>query len=671
MLTAAAIVLSLGSPSAAHSSAAAADTIRSTVLIAARPAGSQLSWAEPDGTLRYTFEFNDRGRGPRVSERVVLDGDGLPVLVEVSGNDYLKNAVDERFTRKGSRSVWHSSSEADSSTAPGFYTSVDGAPEETALLARALLKAPGGRLGVLPGGEARIEKVGDLTLPGPPDSAVVSQYAIHGLGLSPTPIWLDRDGRFFAQGFGAFFIVIRQGFEAAAPALLKAQDEYAARRGADLATRLARHPTGAVVFRDANLFDPVSGRSRPHTTVVVQGDHVAAVGSNERVAIPAGAEVVNLHGRALLPGLWDMHVHIGDPDGILDLAAGITTVRDMGNDMEELLRRRRRFDAGQLLGPRIIMAGLVDGPGQYTGPIKVIADDSASAREVVNRYADSGYVQLKIYSSIRPALVPFLAAEAHRRGMRVSGHVPAFMSAEQAVRAGYDEIQHENFLFLNFWVDSVADTRTPVRFTAVAERAASLDLHSARVRSFVELLRTHRTVLDPTVNVFENLLVARKGAIDPSYVAVADRVPPLVRRGFLAGGLPVPEGKDSLYRASFQAMLRFLKQLHDAGIPIVAGTDAFPGFALHRELELYVAAGIPAPEVLRIATLGAARVMKRDAELGTLAPGKLADLIVVDGNPAQRISDIRRVSLVMKGGVLYDPARLYEAIGVRPLRPGS
>jgi amidohydrolase family protein len=404
---------------------------------------------------------------------------------------------------------------------------------------------------------------------------------------------------------------------------------------------------------------------------VVKGDHVAAVGSNDRVAIPAGAEVVNLHGRALLPGLWDMHVHIGDPDGILDLAAGITTVRDMGNDMEELLRRRRRFDAGQLLGPRIIMAGLVDGPGQYTGPIKVIADDSASAREVVNRYADSGYVQLKIYSSIRPALVPFLAAEAHRRGMRVSGHVPAFMSAEQAVRAGYDEIQHENFLFLNFWVDSVADTRTPVRFTAVAERAASLDLHSARVRSFVELLRTHRTVLDPTVNVFENLLVARKGTIDPGYVAVADRVPPLVRRGFLAGGLPVPEGKDSLYRASFRAMLRFLKQLHDAGIPIVAGTDAFPGFALHRELELYVAAGIPAPEVLRIATLGGARVMKRDAELGTLAPGKLADLIVVDGNPAQRISDIRRVSLVMKGGVLYDPPRLYEAIGVRPFRPGS
>jgi imidazolonepropionase-like amidohydrolase len=267
--------------------------------------------------------------------------------------------------------------------------------------------------------------------------------------------------------------------------------------------------------------------------------------------------------------------------------------------------------------------------------------------------------------------VPFLAAEAHRRGMRVSGHVPAFMSAEQAIKAGYDEIQHENFLFLNFWVDSVPDTRTPARFTAVAERAASLDLHSSRVQSFVELLKSHGTVLDPTVNVFENLLVARKGALDPGYSAIADRVPPLIRRGFLIGGLPVPEGKDQLYRRSFQAMLTFLKQLYDAGIPIVAGTDAFPGFALQRELELYVSAGIPAPKVLSLATLGAARIMKRDGDLGSVAPGKLADLIVVDGNPAERISDIRRVSFVMKGGTIYDPASLYQAIGIRPMRPTS
>jgi len=669
MLTAA-IALALAS-SSAPPLPSSTDTTRYTVLIAARPAGTQLSWGDADGTLHYAFEFNDRGRGSKVTERVVLDGDGLPTLVEITGNDYLKNPVDERFARKNGKAVWHSSSESDSSATPGFYTSVDGAPEENALLARALLKAPGGRLLVLPGGEARIEKGGQLALTAGSDSVIVQHYEIHGLGLTPAPIWLDQDGRFFAQGAGAYFIVIRQGYEAAATDLIKAQDAYATRRGTDLATRLSRKPGHAVAFQDANLFDPATSQSRPHTTVVVQGDRIIAVGPDGKVKVPADAETVRLHGRALLPGLWDMHVHLGDVDGILDLAAGITTVRDMGNDMTELLQRRRRFDSGELLGPRVIMAGMVDGSGPYAGPTKVIADDSATGRAVVARFADSGYVQLKIYSSMRPALVPYLAAEAHRRGMRVSGHIPAFMTAEQAVKAGYDEIQHENFLFLNFWIDSVPDTRTPARFTAVAQRAASLDLHSARVQSFVQLLKSHHTVLDPTVNVFENLFVARKGSLDPGYAAIADRVPPLIRRGLLSGGLPVPEGKDSLYRRSFQAMLSFLKQLYDAGIPIVAGTDAFPGFALHRELELYVAAGIPAPRVLSMATLGAARVMKREAEFGTVAPGKLADLIVVDGDPAQRISDIRRVALVMKGGTIYDPAPMYEAIGIRPMRPTS
>ncbi|HZE75889.1 MAG TPA: amidohydrolase family protein [Gemmatimonadales bacterium] len=664
MLSTSAIALTLACASASPPAAPAPDTTRYTVLMAGRAAGFQSSWADPDGTLRYAFEFNDRGRGSQIAERLVLGSDGRPTRIELTGHDYFKNAVNERFDTQDGKAVWRSSSEHDSTTTPGYYVSVDGAPEETALLARALLAAPDGRLAVLPAGEARIEKVEELPLRATGDSTTASHYEIQGLGLSPTPIWLDRDGRFFAQGT-SWFMVIRQGFESAAPDLIRSQDRYSARRGGELAARLARRPGGAVVFRNANLFDAASGRSRPHTTVVVRGDRIVAVGSDGRVAVPAGSETMDLAGHALLPGLWDMHVHINDGDGILQLAAGVTTVRDMGNDMEELLQRRRRFDAGELLGPRIIMAGLVDGPGPYTAPIKVVADDSATATAVVNRYADSGYVQLKIYSSVRPTLVPFLAAEAHRRGMRVSGHVPAFMTAEQAVRAGYDEIQHENFLFLNFWFDSVPDTRTPARFTAVAERAASLDLGSARVRAFVDVLRSHHTVLDPTINVFENLLVARKGAVDPGYAAVADRVPPLVRRGFLAGGLPVPEGKDQRYHDSFQTMLRFLKQLHDAGIPIVAGTDAFAGFALHRELELYVAAGIPAPEVLRIATLGAARVMKRDADLGSIAPGKQADLVVVDGDPARRIGDIRRVSLVMKGGTVFQPAQLYQAVGIR------
>jgi len=244
--------------------------------------------------------------------------------------------------------------------------------------------------------------------------------------------------------------------------------------------------------------------------------------------------------------------------------------------------------------------------------------------------------------------------------------VPAFMTAQQFVEAGADEIQHINMLFLNFWFDEVKDTRTPARFTAVAERAATLDLNSQRVQSFIRLLKDHHTVIDPTLTAFEGMFVDRPGKMSVSFAAVADRLPPQVRRNFLGGGLPVPEGKDALYRESQLATLRMTKLLYDSGIPIVAGTDDLAGFTLHRELELYVKAGIKPPEVLRIATLGAARVAHKDQELGSITPGKLADMVLVAGDPAQNISDVRHTALVIKDGSIYEPAALYKALGVKP-----
>src|SRR5262249_39707193 len=147
----------------------------------------------------------------------------------------------------------------------------------------------------------------------------------------------------------------------------------------------------------------------------------------------------------------------------------------------------------------------------------------------------------------------------------------------------------------------------------------------------------------------------------------ADRLPPQVRRGVLAGGggLPVPEGMDGRYRDSAKALLAMVKALYDNGIPIEAGTDALCGFAYHRELELYVEAGIPAPQVLPIATSGAARITHHE-DRGVVAPGKLADLVLVDGDPAAKISDVRRVVLTIKGGTVYDASELYKALGVKP-----
>jgi imidazolonepropionase-like amidohydrolase len=220
-------------------------------------------------------------------------------------------------------------------------------------------------------------------------------------------------------------------------------------------------------------------------------------------------------------------------------------------------------------------------------------------------------------------------------------------------------------LFLNFRGDSL-DTRTPLRFTEVAIHGADLDVDSDSVKGFIRLLRERDVVLDPTVAIFEDMFTARSGSTSPTFAAVAERMPPQVRRGFLAGGLPVSDGMDERYRESFRRMLDLVAALHRAGVRIVPGTDGLAGFTLHRELELYRDAGIPAVEVLRIATLGAASVAGRANELGSVEAEKLADLVLVDGDPTVDLSAIRRTRLVIKDGVLYDPAQLYAAIGVAP-----
>jgi hypothetical protein len=249
--------------------------------------------------------------------------------------------------------------------------------------------------------------------------------------------------------------------------------------------------------------------------------------------------------------------------------------------------------------------------------------------------------------------------------MKVSGHIPAFMTAEQAVMQGFGEITHANMLFLNFQGDTL-DTRTPARFTAVAQYGAELDLESDSVQDFLQLLKDREVIVDPTVSIWEGMFTGRPGEVSPNFEPVADRLPPTVRRGFLAGGLPVPDEMDMRYRESFQRILDMVAEVYEQGITIVPGTDAMAGFALHRELELYERAGIPAAQVLRIATLGSAEVAGRADQLGSIEPGKLADMILVDGDPTARMSDIRNVRLVMKDGVLFDAASLYRAIGVAP-----
>jgi imidazolonepropionase-like amidohydrolase len=639
------------------------DALHLTITLGDTHAGDQLQWRDADGTLHARFQFNDRGRGPTLRMRYVLDAAGVPTAFEATGNDYFKAPVDERFSLTEGRAAWASAEERGEAADAGakFFAPFNAGLEAGALLVMAAERA-GGRIGVLPGGEVRALEIASREVSAGERTVRVTLFALSGMDFADSYLWLDADGAPFLQSDG-WFRAVRVGFEDAVAPLIAYQEQVRDSATAAAARRLGQRATGPVVFEHVAVFDAARGRVNPDRSVVVEGARITKVAKRTPRGL-VGATVIDGTGKTLIPGLWDMHAHLGGTHGTLDIANGVTGARDMGNDPADLLPRIARYDAGTEIGPHAEAAGFIDGRGPFQGPLKSFADTPEEAAARVQFYYDHGYRQIKLYSSLDPKLVPVLARMAHARGLRVSGHIPAGMVASQAVRAGYDEIQHVNMLALEFMPD-VTETRTPERFHAPGQRFGDVDLGSPAVRDFLALLVERRVVIDPTLSVFENTFCARKGEVTPDAAWYAERLPVQVQRGLRSGGLPTPDAATGArYCTSFEHMKRLVKAAYDAGVTIVPGTDSLAGFALHRELELYVALGIPPVEVLKLATRGAAVVAGHEADLGLVAPGMVASLVLVDGDPTQDITRLRDPLLVMRAGVRYDPKALLGSVGV-------
>ena len=644
-----------------------ADHRSDKILIQGNPAGNQTIDTRADGITRVEYSYNDRGRGDHITATWKLDAAGVPIQYEGRGNDYMKAPVEETFDLKNGKARWKNRSEQgeQSITGEAFYVPVNAPPEFTGLLARALLKAPGHKLRLLPAGEVSIEESGKLGVDGVTGKAELIQYRIIGLSFTPQTIWLDHNGN-TAASVSSWFSVVQAPFEAALPKLQEAQQAADNAWSERLAREIAHAPKSDLVIKNVRLFDPRELSVTPGMSVLVRGDRIIRVAPDPDLKTSAAAEIIDAHGRFLMPGLWDNHQHFSDIDGPLDLANGVTSARDMANDTDTFLQRVARFDDGTELGPRVLKAGIIDGTGEFAGPTKMRVDTAEQAIQDVDWYADHGYAQIKIYSSIKPELVPIIADRAHTRGMRVSGHVPAFMSARQFVEGGADEIQHINFIELNFLFPEVKETRNRDRFIKVAEHAREFTPDKPEVREFIAFLKQHHTVLDPTMDAFEGLFCGNPTIVMPGLEDIAPRFPPQVRRQLLSGALDVPKDKEAAYKEAFPAMLRLLKALYDAGVIIIPGTDNLAGYMLHHELELYVQAGIPAAEVLRMATLTPALVMGVNKDRGVIAPGKLADTVLIDGDPTKDIRDIKKIKTVIKGGKVYEPAAIEKALGIAP-----
>jgi imidazolonepropionase-like amidohydrolase len=385
------------------------------------------------------------------------------------------------------------------------------------------------------------------------------------------------------------------------------------------------------------LIDGTGAAPIERAVVIVNNNKIEAVGSADTVRIPKGLATIDVSGKSILPGLWDMHAHVGQAEwGPVYLAAGVTTARDMGGEFEAVTTLRDSWRDGRLVGPRLLLAGLVDSPGPNAFGA-VTAATPAEAQAVVRRYKNAGFQQMKVYSLLDKPTTKAVIDAAHASDMTVTGHIPNGLTLRDVVEMGFDNVAH-----------------------LVVRGAPGSD----ELKDTIAMLKAHGTVMDPTISWNELLGRSRETPVASFQPGIEHAAPPLRRLIETAnGGNVTPQqAQERLTRS-----LEIIKALHDAGLPIVAGTDkGVPGVSVAREIELYVQAGFTPIDAIRAASAIPARVMGLDRDSGTIAAGLRADLIVVDGNPLANISDIRKVTHVCANGRLFETAPLWSAAGFKP-----
>ena len=597
--------------------------------------------------LTADFDYTDRGRRTHIGGTIRTSRDYTLRSLEIRRISDTATKVETRIDLHGrTATVLHGAMGPVRVTLPreAFAIAAHAPVSQHLLLLRYwLAHGRPSSLAVVPGGPTNTVRISwrgrdTLQLSGAP--VVLDRFAVDGVVWGLESVWIDEANRLAAITTRAGHLTLEAVREELAPLYPRLMAISTSDRMTDLA-RLSKRVTpvasGSIALVGAMLVDGTGGAAIPNATVVVANGRIAAAGPNAVVAIPRGARRVQLRGKTIMPGLWDMHTHLTLMEmAPLYLAAGVTTVRDMGNELELIMALRDAIDSGRGLGPRLLLAGLVDGGGPNAfGAVN--AANADEGRAVVRMYHDRRFDQMKLYTLLTPAVVGAIAAEAHRLGMSVTGHVPASLTLLAAVDSGMDQIAHQ-----------------PVRGDAGSDSVA-------RVIAF---LRAHHTVIDPTASWGELLGRSRAEPLERLIPEVGTMPPVLEQWARTMGSATVDS---ATARERFSRTLATIGALHRAGVPLVAGTDGgVPGLSVYREIEVYALAGMSPVDAIRAATAIPARVMGLEKESGTIEAGKRADLIVLDANPLDAIRNLHSIRLVMKGGVLYRSADLWRAVGARP-----
>ncbi len=612
--------------------------------------------ADGDGKiLSLRTSLSDRGSARSSAWTLKLDGHGRPILLEQKRDGAPADEVWRTSVDHGQATVQEPSGTRTFSAPSKAFVGFASMPAALQMQLMRYWKAQGSpaRLPILRASDQapplEIRRVGVDTAQVGGKPLRLTRYTIDNLLFGHEIVWMDPRGRLAALMTFAGGLPLEQVLEAYQPSfdlLVKSgvRQEMALLDGFD--RQVKPEMTGSFAIVGARLIDGVGAEAIPESTVIVRNGRIAAAGPRGKVALPAGIKVIHAEGQSVLPGLWEMHSHYSGVEfGPALLAAGVTTARDCGGEFRFLTAVRRKIDREHALGPRLLLAGLIDSGG----PLAFGAVDTETPAEgiaAVDRYADAGFQQIKVYTQLKPDVLAAISAEAHRRGMTVTGHVPAAVDAFGGIAAGMDQINHLQFV-----------TR-PMQ----PEGGGPIDLSGDRAKALIKLMKDHQTVVDPTDGWGEmagHPKAIRAAAFEPGL----DDAPFVLAAKFEALGGP---GDPARFRERMDTSGRVIKALYDAGVPIVAGSDTgLIGYGVDRELELYVAAGLPPMAAIQTATLGAARAMKLDKETGSIEVGKRADLVLVEGDPLSNISDLRRVTKVVRAGDLYDSAALGRLVGFR------
>ena len=622
----------------------------------------------PNGDLtlevKTDLPFAGDEKKPLVNATLRTGKDLTPQSFAIKGSTMLEIEEDTSVTVENKTATIKDRGQNTSVTVPANFFTMSGyvpVSVEMMLIRYWLAHGRPASIPLLPAGEAFVERRGTDTATISGKAVELTRYHLSGKnwrgGWGRQTLWLDRDNRLVAavnlgSDVESNYYVFRDGYESSNSFFLKRAVEDAIDRLTQVANEFSPKSTAPLAMVGGTLIDVTGKPATPDAVVVIEGDRIVAAGPRSTTKIPDGAKVVDVTGRFLLPGLWDMHAHLYQTElGPTYLAAGITTARDVGNDIETATSLRDAFKEQRGLGPRMFLAGYIDGKNEYHS-FDVQVETPEEARAAVQRYKDAGYEQIKIRNNVKLETLKAICAEAHRLGMTVTGHVPDGMNALQAVEAGMDQFAHLNYVLTGFFPRR--DRNSP---------PVQINLNAPNVVNALKFFKEHGTVIDPTDAVLELMLRPMNVPIEsfePGLIKVpAELTVQINKKG------QSPDQAEGL-RMVFDVFLKITGALQRAGVPVVAGTDVgVPGHTLHRELELYVKAGFTPLEAIQAATIVPARVMKVDAEVGTIEVGKRADLVVVDANPIDNISNIRKTRFVVTQGRVFECAKLWQSVGFK------